>query len=130
MVDRTIYSPEFRRMVAKAYFTSSKSLSEIGKEFNVKMTTVHYWVRRYGPEFGHSRTIQQDFRTFQAASNTVNSMKNEHLSAAEMARRIEELEEQLKQEQMRSIVPDQMIDLAERELKISIRKKSGAKQSK
>ena len=41
MVDRTIYSLEFRRMVAKAYFTSSKSLSEIGKEFNVKMTTVH-----------------------------------------------------------------------------------------
>ena len=41
MVDRTIYSLEFRRMVAKAYFTSSKSLSERGKEFNVKMTTVH-----------------------------------------------------------------------------------------
>ena len=41
MVDRTIYSLEFRRMVAKAYFTSSKSLSEIGKEFNVKMKKVH-----------------------------------------------------------------------------------------
>lgn len=64
MVDRTIYSPEFRRMEAKAYFTSSKSLSEIGKEFNVKMTTVHKWVLRYEPEFGHSRTIRQDFHTF------------------------------------------------------------------
>jgi len=130
MVDRTIYSPEFRRMVAKAYFTSSKSLSEIGKEFNVKMTTVHKWVLRYGPEFGHTRTIQQDFHTFQAVSNTASSMKKEHPTAEEMARRIEELEQQLKQEQMRSIVLDQMIDLAERELKISIRKKSGAKQSK
>ncbi|MFR1361618.1 hypothetical protein [Alistipes ihumii] len=57
-------------------------------------------------------------------------MKKEHLTAEEMARRIEELEQQLKQEQMRSIVLDQMIDLAEGELKISIRKKSGAKQSK
>ena len=57
-------------------------------------------------------------------------MKKEHLTAEEMARRIEELEQQLKQEQMRSIVLDQMIDLAEGELKISIRKQSGAKQSK
>ena len=57
-------------------------------------------------------------------------MKKEHLTAEEMARRIEELEQQLKQEQMRSIVLDQMIDLAEGELNISIRKKSGAKQSK
>ena len=57
-------------------------------------------------------------------------MKKEHLTAEEMARRIEELEQQLKQEQMRSIVLDQMIDLAEGELKISIRQKSGAKQSK
>ena len=45
-------------MVAKAYFTSSKSLSETGKEFNVKMTTVHKWVLRYGPELGHSRTVR------------------------------------------------------------------------
>ena len=52
------------------------------------------------------------------------------VTAEEMARRIKELEQQLKQEQMRSIVLDQMIDLAEGELKISIRKKSGAKQSK
>ena len=93
------------------------------------MTTVHKWVLRYGPEFGHSHTIRQDFHTFQAVSNTA-SMKKEHLTAEEMARRIEELEQQLKQEQMRSIVLDQMIDLAEGELKISIRKKSGAKQSK
>lgn len=117
-------------MVAKAYLTSSKSLLETGKEFNVKLTTVQKWVHRYGPELGYSRTIRQDFHTFQAVSNTAGSMKKEHLTAAEMARRIEELEQQLKQEQMRSIVLDQMIDLAERELKISIRKKSGAKQSK
>ncbi|KAA6326093.1 hypothetical protein EZS27_024755 [termite gut metagenome] len=41
-----------------------------------------------------------------------------------------ELESQLKEEQMRSITLNQMIDMAEQELNISIRKKSGAKQSK
>ena len=47
-----------------------------------------------------------------------------------MEQRILELEAQLKQEQMRSTVLDKMIDLAEQDLNISIRKKSGAKQSK
>ena len=48
----------------------------------------------------------------------------------QIAQCILELEAQLKQEQMRSAVLETMIDLAESDLKISIRKKSGAKQSK
>ena len=44
--------------------------------------------------------------------------------------RIRELEQQLAKEKMRSTCLDTMIDIAERELKVDIRKKSGAKQSK
>ena len=57
-------------------------------------------------------------------------MMKERPTAEQMAQRILELEAQLKQEQMRSAVLETMIDLAESDLKISIRKKSGAKQSK
>ena len=47
-----------------------------------------------------------------------------------MEERIRELEQQLAKEKMRSTCLDTMIDIAERELKVDIRKKSGAKQSK
>jgi hypothetical protein len=40
------------------------------------------------------------------------------------------LEQQLDQERLRSLCLDKMIDIAERDLNIVIRKKSGAKQSK
>ena len=57
-------------------------------------------------------------------------MNKPDLTPEQMAQRILELEAQLKQEQMRSAVLETMIDLAESDLKISIRKKSGAKQLK
>lgn len=129
MVDRKNYS-EFRRMVLKSYFTSHKSLSEVGKEFQVKPSTVHQWTRRYGSEFSRYRIIQQDIHTFHSVSNTPTIVKKNKLTPEQMEQRILELEQQLKNEQMRSTVLDQMIEIAERDLKLSIRKKSGAKQFK
>ncbi|KAA6330906.1 hypothetical protein EZS27_020444 [termite gut metagenome] len=52
------------------------------------------------------------------------------MTSEQLEQRNLELESQLKEEQMRSITLSQMIDMAEQELNISIRKKSGAKQSK
>jgi translation initiation factor 2B subunit (eIF-2B alpha/beta/delta family) len=48
----------------------------------------------------------------------------------ELIKRIRELERQLEDEQMRSFGLSKMIDIAEDQLKISIRKKSATKQSK
>jgi hypothetical protein len=47
-----------------------------------------------------------------------------------MAKRIQELEEALERERLMNLATNKMIDIAERDLNISIRKKSGAKQSK
>ncbi|MEX2565133.1 MAG: hypothetical protein WD431_04270 [Cyclobacteriaceae bacterium] len=47
-----------------------------------------------------------------------------------MARRIKELEEALERERLNTLAANKIIDIAERDLKIPIRKKSGAKQSK
>ena len=49
-------------------------------------------------------------------------MNKPDLTPEQMAQRILELEAQLKQEQMRSAVQETMIDLAESDIKISIRK--------
>jgi hypothetical protein len=47
-----------------------------------------------------------------------------------LIKRIKELERQLEDEQIRSLGLSKMIDIAEEQLKISIRKKSTTKQSK
>ncbi len=130
MVEQNKYTEEFQRMVAKAYYTSDKSSAKIGKEFNVKTSTVFTWIKRYQSDYQQPSSIRQEISTFQSVINTAPEMKKEKLSPEQMEQRIRELESQLKQEQMRSITLDKMIDVAEQELQIPIRKKSGAKQSK
>lgn len=129
MVEKKVYTPEFRRMVAKAYWTSNKSLAKIGKEFKVNSSSVYHWSECYKEEFAGEMTIRQEISTFKSVTNVDSIMKKPKLTPEQMEQRILELEAQLKQEQMRSTVLDTMIDLAEKDLKISIRKKSGAKQS-
>lgn len=132
MAKQNKYTEEFQRMVAKAYYTGDKSVAKIGKEFNVKTGTVFSWVKRYQSDYQQSGSIRQEISTFRSVINTDFAMKKkkEKLSPEQMEQRIIELEAQLKQEQMRSITLDKMIDVAEQELQIPIRKKSGAKQSR
>jgi hypothetical protein len=56
-------------------------------------------------------------------------MQKEALPPEKQMERIIELEHRLPLEKMRSDSLSKMIEIAERELKIDIRKKSGAKQS-
>ena len=130
MVEKKVFSEAFKRMVAKAYYTSNKSLAKIGQEFKVHSSNVYHWSRHYKDEFSGEVSIRQEISTFKSVTNIEPEMKNPKLSPDQMEQRILELEAHLKQEQMRSTVLDKMIDLAEEDLKISIRKKSGAKQSK
>ena len=130
MVEKKVYTADFARMIAKAYYTSDKSMAKIGKEFNVNTSTVSQWALRYKEEFSSEVSIRQEISTFKSVINVESTIKKPKLNPEQMEQRILELEAQLKQEQMRSTVLDKMIDLSEQELKISIRKKSGAKQSK
>ena len=130
MVEKRVYTPDFQRMIAKAYYTSDKSMAVIGKEFKVTTTCVFNWAQRYRKEFSGEFAIRQETTTFSYVINAELPMKKPKLTPEQMEQRILELEHQLRHEQMRSTVLDKMIDLAEQELKISIRKKSGAKQSR
>lgn len=57
-------------------------------------------------------------------------MDYSQLSKEELVKRLKLLNKQLEDEQIRSEGYSKMIDIAEEELQISIRKKSDAKQSK
>jgi predicted DNA-binding protein YlxM (UPF0122 family) len=116
-------------MVAKEYYTSDKSMEQLAKEHHMTRGGIYKWIKRYRSEFVADVNIKRDLSTFGSVINTEPVVKKKKLSPERMEQRILELEAQLKQEQMRSTVLDKMIDLAEQDLKISIRKKSGAKQS-
>jgi exonuclease VII small subunit len=72
-----------------------------------------YWRKKYAPEIPITLPLMTE-------------KEKQKLEAAQ--KRMKELEKELERAQMKNIALETMIDLAEEQLKISIRKKSGPKQ--
>ena len=118
---RTFYSSDFKERVLAVYYSTEESVAQIAERFEVNIETLRSWIFR-------ANTERKKSSIFEAVKEY--SMKKEKLSPQEFEKRIQELEKELEQERMRSVCLDKMIDIAEQELKVDIRKKSGAKQSK
>jgi transposase-like protein len=119
---RRFYSEEFKERVLTAYYNSNESVLMIAQRFDLSRNTVGSWVYR-------KSTAGNSKKRVKLAPLETTFMKEKELSAGEKDSRIRELERALSMEKMRSECLEKMIEIAERELKIDIRKKSGAKQS-
>ena len=116
------YSEEFKDRVLTAYQNSNESVSTIAQRYGISRDTFSSWVYRR-----KNSPVSKKRDTF--VELTPHSMKKEEMSLEMMEKRIIELEHHLSVERMRSESLSKMIDIAERELEIDIRKKTGAKQS-
>jgi transposase len=94
----------------------------VAQRFAVSRDTVSSWVYR-------KRTAGDSKERVKLAPLGAAFMKEKGMSVEEKDLRIKELERAFSIEKMRSESLAKMIEIAERELKIDIRKKSGTKQS-
>jgi transposase-like protein len=122
-IQRKNYSEEFRRKVLAAYYGSQETVLMVARRFGVKQDTVSSWVHR-----DHRSENQKKSSTF--ASSKRKSMNKTEGKQDVIDSRLKSLEAELEHERMRSIALEKMIDVAERELGVAIRKKFGAKQFK
>jgi transposase-like protein len=120
--DKKYYSEEFKERVLAAYYHSNESVSKIALRFGISRDTFSSWVYRRNRSSASKKSDK-------LAALNVALMQKEELSPEKQTERIIELEHQLSLEKMRSESLSKMIEIAERELKIDIRKKSGAKRS-
>lgn len=119
---RNEYSRDFKRLVVKTYYESDGSLKQVAAQFNITSAQiVHSWLRIFGDEF--NPVVMKKKKKSSTDEPSLD------ISPEVLELRIKELEQALEKEKLRSFALDKMIDIAERDLKIPIRKKSGAKQS-
>ena len=115
------FTDEFKFMVVQEYLNTDISLVELKKKHSIRGNgSVSNWMRK----FGGDKVTDEQISIQKAMSKEVEKTPQERKLEA----KIKELEKALEQERLRTLALNTMINIAERDLKISIRKKSGTKQ--
>ena len=110
------FSDEIKIQVVQAYLSGNFTQKDLMLKYNIRgKQCINNWIRKFVVEEPTNQTPM---------AKQVKS--NESESSIDL--KIKRLEEELKREQFKTKALNTMIDIAERELKIDIRKKPGAKR--
>ena len=120
---------DIRKEAVREYLEDGIPYRALAKKYNVSRSTINKWVLVHQGIHDIPRSYKQI--TYDLQQKTLGKKSKqiipEHQSDFE--KKIELLEKQLEWEKLRSNALDTMINVAERELHIDIRKKPGTKQS-
>ena len=115
-LDCSKYETSFRRWLVQEVESGEMSIAEAKERFKLPLhfsTLYKHWQKKYSEEIIVSLPLMK-------AKDRVENQKLEQ--------RIKELEKELELAQMKNVALNTMIDIAEQEYKLEIRKKSGPKQ--
>ena len=119
----TKYSEEFKLSVLRDYYSSGMSKRKCAREYGLcNSTLLSSWLSKYGDK---SVSLPPEENETDMARRSNEDYKAEN---AELRKRIRELEKALSFSRLETEARDVMIEIAEREFDIRIRKKHGAKQ--
>ena len=94
----------------------------ISKRFNLDQGTILRWIRNFAAENNPNAL------TMKSAEVTDSKMSEYPDDVKKLKEKIRQLEKELKHERLRADVYDELINVAEENFRIQIRKKAGAKQ--
>jgi len=115
------FTDDFRFQVVQEYLNTGISQKELQEKYSIGGNNcITTWMRKFG---GNKVTDEQISIQKAMAKELDKTVQERKLEA-----KIKELEKALDQERLRTLALNTMINVAERDLKISIRKKSGTKQ--
>ena len=115
------YNDAEKLQIIEEYMNSGESMETFQAKFGMGHCTLSRWMTK----FGLLNTSQKQFNEMKkAVEPSPEKSKRELMLEAKVA----QLEKELKEEKLKSMAFSTMLDVAEEELGIDIRKKAGAKQ--
>jgi len=109
------YSEEFKKAVVQEVLSGQINKTEARRKYGIRGSSlIIYWIRKFDPKSGKMKKRNQ--------------LKETELSRLEIENR--RLREELEMERLKTLSLNIMIDFAEKEFNIPIRKKPGVKQLK
>lgn len=107
--------------IAREYLETSITIKELQSKYGFKGDgSIYTWINK----FGLSKPTEEEVQIM----NKVKSMEKIGKEEAKLLKEIETLKKELELERLKSKAFSKMIDIAEQNMKISIRKKFGTKQ--
>jgi hypothetical protein len=124
------FSDDQKRSIIEDYLRSGETKQAIWKKYtgrDEEHGMILHWMRRYGYvcDRGKKRIFAFKKRPMKAISKP--QMQASEFENLQLKRRILELEKQLKESEMKGIAWQTMVEIAEREFNISIKKKFNTK---
>jgi transposase-like protein len=115
------FPDELKFKVVQEYLQTDLSVKELMQKHGIRGNScIINWMRKFGLSYPTEDQIK--------INNQVAKEINKTPQEQELEQKLKALEKDLAYEKLRTKALNTMIDIAEKELKISIRKKSGAKQ--
>jgi transposase-like protein len=111
-MDRTHLSVQEKEAIIAEYLLGSTSYRSLGKKYRIDFRLIHSWVMKF-----QGKAIRK---------STSISKKNNVL-VEQLPAEVKLLQEELRKAKLHNELLTTMIDIAEKQLNISIRKKSGTK---
>ena len=120
------YDREFKRQVIEEYLLTGCSKMFLLRKYNIQFkSAIQTWMRVLG--YKDPGRQMQKFNFGQLIFTSLAKQKDTLTESKELQKRIKELERQLDDEKLRSEAYARMLEKAERELKISVKKKHDTK---
>jgi len=128
------FSEKEKRSIIEDYLQSGLSKREIWEKYTGCITE-HGAILRWMREYGYSCESNQESVTFVKRKNTMSKQEEREADSSsfehlQLKKRILDLEKQLHDSEMKAISWQTMVEMAEREFHISIKKKIITKPSK
>ncbi|MDD2244852.1 MAG: transposase [Dysgonamonadaceae bacterium] len=115
------FPDELQYQIVQEYLTTEITYNELKKKYNFGGNdNIRLWMIKFGISKQEVEQIKQDRVMTSESSKSPKELELEH--------KIRLLEDELNKEKLKTAALTTLIDIAERDLKIDIKKKRGAKQ--
>ena len=121
---------DLKTQIIQEYLTQGGGFRKLAEKYGISRTTICKWVLIHQGIHNLPPTEKQEkYSTSSMNSSKKKLTSEQHQSTEALQQKIAALEKQLEWEKLRSEALDTMINIAEKDLNIQIRKKPGAQQS-
>lgn len=124
----TFYSDEFKKKVITEYLESDLTKREILDKYEIRANSaIQEWMRKFGITDPYGKKDYLGLPNSNRLKKKKTDLSEVELENYALNKRIRELEKLLGEEKIRSEMYSRVIEIAEKDLKLNIRKKSDTK---